>query len=93
MSVAKRLLVIGLACSAAVGLGGAQASASTQKDELYQCIVQDNTPLWYHGVILRYSNKGQGLYDIYDFGGFQVWASLWGGTTSYQIDRWNVGWC
>lgn len=92
MSVETRILLTGLLCAAAVGFGGAEASASP-REELYQCIVQDNTPLWYHGVILRYSNKGQGLYDILDFGDFQIWATLWGGGMSYQIDRWNVGWC
>lgn len=60
----------------------------------YQCITRDNTPLWYHGAILRWSNAGQGLYDLMDFGGQRIWARLWGGGgTSYQIDRWNVGWC
>ncbi|MGY6658652.1 hypothetical protein ACXIZN_41490 [Amycolatopsis sp. TRM77291] len=60
----------------------------------YQCIARDNTPLWYHGAILSWSNAGQGLYDLMDFGGQRIWARLWGGGgTSYQIDRWNVGWC
>ncbi len=64
------------------------------KQEIYQCITQDNTPLWYNGVALRLSNKGQGLYDVMDFGGQRVHARLWGGgSISWQIDRWNVGWC
>lgn len=93
MSGATRGLLVGLAWVFAAGLGGAEASASQRREELYQCITQDNTPLWYHGVILRFANRGQGLYDVWDFGGFQVWGTLWGGTTAYQIDRWNVGWC
>ncbi|WP_410599777.1 hypothetical protein [Amycolatopsis sp. lyj-90] len=74
------------------------ASTATQevaaKQGLYQCITQDNTPLWYNGVALRLSNKGQGLYDVMDFGGQRIHARLWGGgSISWQIDRWNVGWC
>ena len=91
MSVATRV-VTGLVCATVVGFSGVEASAAPH-EELYQCIVQDNTPLWYNGVILRFANKGQGLYDVYDFGGFQLLATLWGGTTAYRIDRWNVGWC
>jgi len=93
MPVTTKILLAGFACAAALGLGDAEASASQQREELYQCIIQDNTPLWYNGVILRFANKGQGLYDVYDFGGFQLLATLWGGTTAYRIDRWNVGWC
>ncbi|WP_410585404.1 hypothetical protein [Amycolatopsis sp. lyj-108] len=60
----------------------------------YQCITRDNTPLWYNGAILRWTNAGQGLYDLMDFGDQRIWARLWGGgSISYQIDRWNVGWC
>ncbi|MBE1575425.1 hypothetical protein H4W30_002472 [Amycolatopsis roodepoortensis] len=92
MSVVTRILIAGLVSAAAVGFGGTEVSASP-REERYQCIIQDNTPLWYHGVILRFANKGQGLYDIHDFGGLQIWATLWGGGMSYQIDRWNVGWC
>ncbi|MFC9249921.1 hypothetical protein [Amycolatopsis thailandensis] len=76
----------------------AAASAAARKGKsaraLYQCITRDNTPLWFHGAILRWTNAGQGLYDVMDFGGQRIWARLWGGgSTSYQIDRWNVGWC
>ncbi|WP_409494746.1 hypothetical protein [Amycolatopsis sp. cmx-11-12] len=67
MPVATRILLTGLVCAAAVGFGGAEASASP-REELYQCIIQDNTPLWYNGALLRFTNKGQGLYDILDYG-------------------------
>ncbi|MFE5564716.1 hypothetical protein ACFQ68_06960 [Amycolatopsis japonica] len=93
MSVISRTLLIGFVSAMTIGLGATEATASPRREELYQCITQDNTPLWYHGVILRWSNKGQGVYDVLDFGGLQVWATLWGGGMSYQIDRWNVGWC
>ncbi|EME51718.1 hypothetical protein [Amycolatopsis decaplanina] len=92
MFIATRILLTAFVCAAAVGFGGAEASASP-REGLYQCIAQDNAPLWYHGVILRFANKGQGLYDILDFGGQRIWGTLWGGGMSYQIDRWNVGWC
>ncbi|MFJ4099873.1 hypothetical protein [Amycolatopsis japonica] len=92
MSVATKILPIGFAFAAVLGVSEAQAAASP-REELYQCIVQDNVPLWYHGVILRFVNKGQGVYDILDFGGQRIWGTLWGGGMSYQIDRWNVGWC
>ncbi|OXM47518.1 hypothetical protein CFP75_23835 [Amycolatopsis alba DSM 44262] len=74
------------------------ASAAATKGKstraLYQCITRNNTPLWFNGAILRWTNAGQGLYDVWDFGGQRLHARLWGGGgTSYQIDRWNVGWC
>ncbi|MFE5567040.1 hypothetical protein ACFQ68_18790 [Amycolatopsis japonica] len=85
--------------SVLVGAKGAPKNSATEANgagarSLYRCITQNNTPLWYHGAILRWSNAGQGLYDVMDFGGQRIWARLWGGGgTSYQIDRWNVGWC
>ncbi|QWF82215.1 hypothetical protein [Amycolatopsis sp. CA-230715] len=81
-----------------VALTTASANASTaavQAPNSFQCVIHNHTPLYNFGAIVGWTNAGQGLYDVIENSGDFNWARLMGdaGGTSYQIQKWHMGWC